>query len=332
MSSTTTLARPYARAAFELALGDDKLPDWDAWLGTVAAVTAEADMVTWLQSPHYDADKAVGIIQEVLGAEVREGLGKITEIDVEFLSANMETKLEDILGRVVTIEIETEQEGTSRFFVGHCVEVFYEGVYEGQAHHVASLRAWPWFMDQTTDCRIFQDMSVPDVVKEIFGLHGYSDYELRLSDSYRTWEYVVQYRETAFNFVSRLMEQEGIYYYFTNEDGKHTMVLADGPSAPLPSMRVMRATSDAGASPASSHARHASSNSSMGMPSASSNVSCVDGFFSVPYSTSAKVPFSCRYSQTSMLLSRSSPASSPACFTKERVHAGSCPFAARCFR
>lgn len=69
MSSATTLARPYARAAFELALGDDKLPDWDRWLGAVAAATAEADMATWLQSPHYDADKAVKIIVEVLGAE-----------------------------------------------------------------------------------------------------------------------------------------------------------------------------------------------------------------------------------------------------------------------
>jgi F-type H+-transporting ATPase subunit delta len=70
MSSTTTLARPYARAAFELALGDDKLPEWDGWLGAVAATTAEAAMVAWLQSPYYDAEKAVDIIMEVLGAEV----------------------------------------------------------------------------------------------------------------------------------------------------------------------------------------------------------------------------------------------------------------------
>jgi F-type H+-transporting ATPase subunit delta len=67
MSNLTTLARPYAKAAFELAFGDDKLPDWDDWLGTVAAATSEADMVSWLQSPHYDAETAVKILLEVLG-------------------------------------------------------------------------------------------------------------------------------------------------------------------------------------------------------------------------------------------------------------------------
>ena len=70
MSNLTTLARPYAKAAFELALGDGTLPDWDDWLGAVAAATAEADMVTWLQSPYYDADQAVKILLEVLGEDV----------------------------------------------------------------------------------------------------------------------------------------------------------------------------------------------------------------------------------------------------------------------
>ena len=70
MSNLTTLARPYAKAAFELALGDGKLPDWDGWLSAVAAATTEADMVTWLQSPYYDAAKAVKILLEVLGEDV----------------------------------------------------------------------------------------------------------------------------------------------------------------------------------------------------------------------------------------------------------------------
>jgi F-type H+-transporting ATPase subunit delta len=70
MSNLTTLARPYAKAAFELAFGDGKLPDWDGWLNAVAAATTEADMVTWLQSPYYDADKAAKILLEVLGEDV----------------------------------------------------------------------------------------------------------------------------------------------------------------------------------------------------------------------------------------------------------------------
>ena len=61
--------------------------------------------------------------------------------------------------------------------------------------------------------------------------HGLTDFEDRLSGSYRTWEYCVQYRETDFNFVSRLMEQEGIYYFFTHENGKHKMALVDSKSS-----------------------------------------------------------------------------------------------------
>ena len=86
---------------------------------------------------------------------------------------------------------------------------------------------WLWFLTRTSDCRIFQEKTVPDIIKEIFRDHGFTDFEERLSGSYRTWVYCVQYRETDFNFVSRLMEQEGIYYYFKHENGKHTLVLAD---------------------------------------------------------------------------------------------------------
>ena len=70
----------------------------------------------------------------------------------------------------------------------------------------------------------------------MFRDHGFTDFEEQLSGSYRTWEYCVQYRETDFNFVSRLMEQEGIYYYFRHENGKHTLVLSDalGSHEPFP--------------------------------------------------------------------------------------------------
>lgn len=77
-------------------------------------------------------------------------------------------------------------------------------------------------------------MTVPDIIEDVFKHFGFSDYKLKLSASYPKWEYCVQYRETDFNFVSRLMEQEGIYYYFEHEDGKHTLVLADSISAHKP--------------------------------------------------------------------------------------------------
>src|SRR5574341_298848 len=87
---------------------------------------------------------------------------------------------------------------------------------------------------RSSDCRIFQNKKVPDIIEEVFKAHGLSDYKLSLTGSYREWEYCVQYRETDFNFVSRLMEQEGIYYYWKHEDGKHMMQLVDSKDAHQP--------------------------------------------------------------------------------------------------
>jgi len=91
----------------------------------------------------------------------------------------------------------------------------------------ATLYPWTWFLTRTADCRIFQNMTVPDIIKQVFRDSGYTDFEESLSGSYRIWEYCVQYRETDFNFVSRLMEQEGIYFYFLHLDGKHILKMTD---------------------------------------------------------------------------------------------------------
>src|SRR3546814_3557718 len=66
----------------------------------------------------------------------------------------------------------------------------------------------------------------PDIVKEVLGEYGYP-YEMKLTGSYRSWEYCVQYQETDFAFISRLMEHEGIYYYFKHEKGQHTLLMTD---------------------------------------------------------------------------------------------------------
>jgi len=75
---------------------------------------------------------------------------------------------------------------------------------------------------------------VPDIIKKVFADHPTADVDYKLSGSYRKWTYCVQYRETDFNFVSRLMEQEGIYYYFRHEQARHTLVLVDSTSAHAP--------------------------------------------------------------------------------------------------
>jgi type VI secretion system secreted protein VgrG len=93
----------------------------------------------------------------------------------------------------------------------------------------AELVPWLWLLTRNRNCRIFQHKSVPEIVTQIFEEHGYRDHELRLG-SYEPREYCVQYRESDFAFVSRLLEEEGIAYYFKHEPDRHVLVLFDSPA------------------------------------------------------------------------------------------------------
>lgn len=101
----------------------------------------------------------------------------------------------------------------------------------GLRSYRAEVVPWLWFLTRAADCKIFQNLSVTDIIKAVFDGFGFTDYRVDTTGSYTAREYCVQYRETAFAFVSRLMEEEGIFYRFEYEDGKHTLVLADDVSA-----------------------------------------------------------------------------------------------------
>ncbi|TBU91644.1 type VI secretion system tip protein VgrG [Stutzerimonas kirkiae] len=98
------------------------------------------------------------------------------------------------------------------------------------------LRPWLWWLTLASNNRVFQNLSTSDIVTTIFKAHGFTDFKLSLSGSYEPREYCVQYGETDFAFVSRLLEEEGIFWFFTHEDGKHTLVLGDNNDAfpPIP--------------------------------------------------------------------------------------------------
>ena len=102
---------------------------------------------------------------------------------------------------------------------------------------------WLWFLTRTADCRIFQNMTVPDIITKIFKDLGFTDFKNETRD-FRPRDYCVQYRETDFNFVSRLMEQYGIFYFFEHEEKKHTLVLANSPSVHQPCPGQPRARCD----------------------------------------------------------------------------------------
>ncbi|MFM8330725.1 MAG: type VI secretion system Vgr family protein [Candidatus Methylumidiphilus sp.] len=158
-----------------------------------------------------------------------EQLSELFEYEIDLLSEKNNIDLKKILGKGMTVKLETAED-TPRYFHGIVTRFSQFGSLGGLVAYRAVLRPKPWLLTLATNCRIMEtNKTVPDIVKKILGDHGYSDLEIHLGGSYAypPREYCVQYRETDFNFISRLLEEEGIHYYFKHEDGKHTMVLCD---------------------------------------------------------------------------------------------------------
>jgi type VI secretion system secreted protein VgrG len=98
-------------------------------------------------------------------------------------------------------------------------------------HFHAEVVPWLWLLSQRSDCRIFQKKSVPEILKAVFDGAGFHDYKDNTKGDHIPLDYCTQYRETDFNFVSRLMEQDGIFYFFEHAKDKHTLIFADDASA-----------------------------------------------------------------------------------------------------
>ncbi|OMH38671.1 type VI secretion system Vgr family protein [Motiliproteus sp. MSK22-1] len=173
-------------------------------------------------------------IQSPLGSDTlvfqrmtgQESLGQLFEYKLEMLSEDHSIQFTDLLGQNITVELEAENEET-RYFNGFVSQFDYSGTVDRYSIYHAKIRPWLWFLTRTADCRIFQELNATDIIQEVFRDNGFSDFELSVSRSCTPREYCVQYRESDFDFVSRLMEEEGIYYYFKHESSKHTLVLTD---------------------------------------------------------------------------------------------------------
>ncbi len=178
-----------------------------------------------LQSPLPPADLFIESMS------VDEGLSQLGRIDLNLLSPSNTIAASSLLGKPVGITLE-DVDGLKRFFHGH-VTRFGHGAARGRFHaYHAEVRPWPWFLTRTTDCRIFQAMTVPDIVKQVCNDHpAVAQIKFKLFRTYRKWDYCVQYRETDFQFISRLLEHEGIYWFVAHEEGKHTLTLLDAISA-----------------------------------------------------------------------------------------------------
>ena len=133
---------------------------------------------------------------------------------------------QQLIGENITFT--NEHANGPRYFNGIVREVVAaERGSDTQSYRLAVV-PWLWFLTQTSDCRIFQNKTIPQIIEDVFKDLGFQDFDTAgIQGDHKEWDYNVQYRETDFNFVSRLMEQEGIYYFFEHGDGSHKLVLAD---------------------------------------------------------------------------------------------------------
>ncbi len=169
-------------------------------------------------------------------ARVIEGLSFLTETTVEFVSSNLELDLQEMLGKTIHLGLKDDKD-ESRYFTGICTAVEYVGLYKGMMHFVAEVRPWLWFLGRNYESRVFQDKTVPEIIKAVLDEYGFTGQINKLTETYEKRIYCVQYDETDFDFISRLMEEEGIYYFFVQAgaDNKELkMVLADGIAAHKP--------------------------------------------------------------------------------------------------
>jgi type VI secretion system secreted protein VgrG len=170
--------------------------------------------------------KDVLLLQELTGYE---GISRLFSYELDLLAHDNDSiNFKDIVGQKVSVTMHLPDD-TPRSISGY-VSRFTQGETDERTftHYHAQVVPWLWFLTRQADCRIYQNLAVPDIISQVFNLFNFKDFRLNLKTTYPQLEYCVQYRETAFNFVSRLMEEFGIFYYFDHStQGKHTMVLAD---------------------------------------------------------------------------------------------------------
>jgi type VI secretion system secreted protein VgrG len=201
--------------------------------------------------PQRITDSRLIAVETALGADAlklrrmqgEEALSRLFRFELELVAEDPSVDFKQVVGRGVTVRIKLA-DATPRYFNGIISRIAQMAAEGGSATFKAELVPWPWLLTRSANCRIFQNLSVPAIVEKLFTDHGFKDFANRLRQQYPVREYVVQYRETDFNFVSRLLEDAGIWFFFEHENGRHTLVLCDSSNEhqPTPSQEKARIT------------------------------------------------------------------------------------------
>ena len=186
----------------------------------------------------FTAHSALGKQLEFRSLFGSEQMARLYEYRVRLISLNPSISAKSLLGTDMTIEVDLTTEiggGGKRYMSGQVAQFSFTGRDGDHYAYHALLKPWLWHATRRSDFKIFQNKKALDIIKEVLGKYNQPIIE-KISGNYKTWDYIVQYGETDFNFVSRLMESEGMYFYFEHAMGKHSLVLADdiGSHSPLP--------------------------------------------------------------------------------------------------
>ncbi|MGA7743683.1 MAG: type VI secretion system tip protein TssI/VgrG [Polyangia bacterium] len=171
-----------------------------------------------------------------------EALGRLYEYQIELANLSEPEAVrqgldpegilqpQTLLGKTLTIRLPLAND-KARYFSGIVTRACRLQSPDGYSHYGVTISPELWLLTLNRDCRIFQDMTVPEVVKQILRQHKISSFRESLFHEYRQWDCVTQYRESDFEFISRILAHEGIYYYFEHSEDGHTLVLADSVSS-----------------------------------------------------------------------------------------------------
>ena len=167
------------------------------------------------------------LLEQFSGAEA---VSQQFSFQLRAVSTSAALALDDLLQRPVVVTVELVS-GEHRYIHGIVNRAIQMERAQGLTTYHLEIVPWTWFLSLITDCRIFEAKTAPQIIEQIFKDQGYQDCKLKLTGSYEPREYCVQYRETSLNFISRLMEEEGIFYFFEHTEQKHTLVLGDSNAA-----------------------------------------------------------------------------------------------------
>lgn len=158
-----------------------------------------------------------------------EFISDLFEFQIEVLSKNHSIKPEQLIGKTVTATLQNDQKRTFNGYISRFV--YGEVKSDNLRRYHLTMVPWLWFLSKTNDHRIFQQKSTKDIVSQVFQDLGFNDFEFKATGNSKKREYCVQHNESDLNFISRLLEEEGIAYYFEQKGESHVMQIVDAQNA-----------------------------------------------------------------------------------------------------